>query len=133
MTGTARAEDAGRVLGYGAVATIDRRLAAPDALAESQPDGIDILIDVASDGDTFAALASQVRSGGAALTTKHVADQRALAERDVTGINFRVSMSPRRSSASVTSSPADGSCRRRSRRSPSTRSPRCGAATAPQR
>jgi NADPH:quinone reductase-like Zn-dependent oxidoreductase len=95
VIGTARAQDAERVLGYGADATIDHTAGPlPDALSESQPDGIDVLIDVASDADRFAALASEVRSGGAALTTRYVADEGALAERGVTGINFRVSVSP---------------------------------------
>jgi hypothetical protein len=47
---------------------------------------------VASDTNGFAALASLVRSGGAAVTTRYIADADALAAAGVTGINFRVSV-----------------------------------------
>jgi NADPH:quinone reductase len=47
----------------------------------------------ASDPDGFAALASLVRPGGTALTTRNVANTEALAAREVTGSNFQVSTS----------------------------------------
>jgi hypothetical protein len=51
------------------------------------------LIDVASDADGFASLASLVRPGGTAVTTRYVADTESLASREVLGVNFRVNMS----------------------------------------
>jgi len=65
----------------------------PDAISKAHPDGVDVLIDLASDADAFAALASLVRSGGSALTARYVADRESLAGRDVTGINFQLSTS----------------------------------------
>ena len=95
VVATARSGEAERVLGYGAAETIDHTAGPlPEAVSRSHPDGIDVLIDVASDADGFAALASQVRSGGSALTTKYVADAGSLADAGVTGINFAVSVTP---------------------------------------
>jgi hypothetical protein len=61
----------------------------PDAVRGKHPDGIDVLVDLASDADGFAKLASLVSPGGTALTTLSVADTEALASRDVAGVNFR--------------------------------------------
>jgi NADPH:quinone reductase-like Zn-dependent oxidoreductase len=71
---------AGRMRGYGAAETV--------ALRRAHPDGIDVLIDLVSDADGFAALAALVRPGGTAVTTKYVADPGALAAAGVTGSNF---------------------------------------------
>jgi NADPH:quinone reductase-like Zn-dependent oxidoreductase len=85
--------EAGRMTGYGAAETIDRAaMPLPDAVARAHPDGIDALVDVASDAAQFAALASHVRPGGTALTTRYVADQEALARAGVTGVNYQLSM-----------------------------------------
>ncbi|HJY70063.1 MAG TPA: hypothetical protein VJ254_25350, partial [Streptosporangiaceae bacterium] len=56
---------------------------------------IDVLIDLASDADGFAALASLVRSGGTALKTpfQYAADIESLASRGVTGVNYEVQRS----------------------------------------
>ena len=79
--------------GYGAAETIDRAaMSLPDAVARAHPDGIDALVDVASDAGQFAALAGHVRPGGTALTTRYVADTETLARADVTGVNFQLSM-----------------------------------------
>jgi NADPH2:quinone reductase len=92
---TARANAAPRVRGYGAAETIDyTSVSVPDAARQAHPDGIDALIDVASDADGFAALAALVRPGGTAVTTRYVADPAALAAVGVTGVNFRVRVSP---------------------------------------
>ena len=83
-----------RMRDYGAAETLDRtETSIPDAVRRTHPDGIDVLIDVASDAGDFAALAALVRPGGTALTTRYIADTDALASREVTGVNFRVSMS----------------------------------------
>jgi hypothetical protein len=64
----------------------------PDTLRRTHPDGIEVLIDVASDADGFAALASLVRTGGTALKTRFqfVADIESLATRGVTGVNYEL-------------------------------------------
>ena len=89
----APAAEAKRMTGYGAAETIDRAaMSLPDAVARAHPDGIDALVDVASDAGQFAALAGHVRPGGTALTTRYVADLETLARAGVTGVNFRLSM-----------------------------------------
>jgi len=90
----AHANAADRLRAYGAKETLDRTaVSVPDALRRTHPDGIDVLVDVASDAATFAALASLVRPGGTALSTIGAADPDALASRNVTGVNFQVSIS----------------------------------------
>ena len=84
-----RAAAAGRMRGYGAAETVDHReVSLPGALRRAHPDGIDVLIDLVSDADGFAALAALVRPGGTAVTTKYLADPGALAAAGVTGTNF---------------------------------------------
>jgi NADPH:quinone reductase len=85
--------EAKRMAGYGAAETIDRAaMPLPEAVARTHPDGIDVLVDVASDAAQFAALAGHVRPGGTAVTTRYVADPAALARAGVTGVNFELSM-----------------------------------------
>jgi threonine dehydrogenase-like Zn-dependent dehydrogenase len=50
-------------------------------------------LDVVSDADAFAELASLVRPGGTAVTTQYVADTAALEARDIVGINFALQAS----------------------------------------
>jgi NADPH:quinone reductase-like Zn-dependent oxidoreductase len=90
----ARASANDRMRSYGAAETVDYTAGSvPDAVQRMHPDGIDALIDVASDGDDFATLASLVRAGGTAVTTRYVADTEALASRGVSGVNFRLEVS----------------------------------------
>jgi NADPH2:quinone reductase len=65
---------ADRMRAYGASETVDRA-AQPiaDAISSSHPEGIDILIDLASAPDAFAELAALVRPGGTALTATNAA------------------------------------------------------------
>jgi NADPH:quinone reductase-like Zn-dependent oxidoreductase len=90
----AQAAGGERLRAYGATDVVDYT-AAPvsETVGRTHPDGIDALLDVVSDADGFAALASLVRSGGTALTTLDVADADALAGRGVAGVNFRLEMS----------------------------------------
>jgi NADPH2:quinone reductase len=75
--------------GYGAAETVDHtQVSLSDAVQQAHPDGIDVLIDLVSDAEGFAALASLVRPGGIAVTTKYVADPGGLATAGVTGTNF---------------------------------------------
>ena len=90
----ARADDADRMRTYGAGETVDHTtVSVSDAVQQTHPDGIDVLVDVASDADGFATLAALVRAGGTALTTRYVADTEALASRGVAGVNFRLGIS----------------------------------------
>jgi NADPH2:quinone reductase len=54
----------------------------------AHPDGIDVLIDLVSDAESFASLASLVRLGGTAVSTQYVADARALSASGIRGVNF---------------------------------------------
>ena len=83
-----------RMRSYGAVEVVDHTaVSVSDAVQQTHPDGIDVLVDVASDADGFATLAALVLPGGTALTTRYLADTEALASRGVAGVNFRVGMS----------------------------------------
>ncbi|HEX4562987.1 MAG TPA: NADP-dependent oxidoreductase [Solirubrobacteraceae bacterium] len=84
-----RGRDAERMRAYGAVETIDHtEVSLPDAVRRAHPDGIDAIIDVASDAGGFAELASLVKGGGTAVTTKYVADEGALGAAGITGVNY---------------------------------------------
>jgi NADPH:quinone reductase len=78
-----------RMQGYGVAEVVDHG-ATPllEAIRKAHPDGIDVLLDLVNDGDTFATLATLVRPGGTAVTTRYVADAEALKASDITGINF---------------------------------------------
>jgi NADPH:quinone reductase-like Zn-dependent oxidoreductase len=96
LVAVARADAGDRLRSYGAAEVIDYTAGSvPDALRRAHPDGIDVLIDLASDADGFAALASLVRSGGTALKTRfqYAADIEALASRGVAGVNYEVQRS----------------------------------------
>ena len=80
---------ADRMREYGVAETVDHTLTpVADAVRKADPDGIDVLLDLASDRDAFAKLAALVRPGGKAVTTKFVADTGALKPAGVTGVNF---------------------------------------------
>ena len=90
-----RSEQAERLRGYGVAETVDSRgPSLIDAVRHAHPDGIDVLMDLASDADGFSALASLVRPGGTAVTTRHVADVEAVTSAGITGINFGLRASP---------------------------------------
>jgi len=85
-----RQENDARMQSYGVTEIV--AIAAPlaEVVARSHPEGIDVLIDVVSDANDFAALAALVRKGGSALTTRYVADVGALAATGVAAINFQL-------------------------------------------
>jgi NADPH:quinone reductase-like Zn-dependent oxidoreductase len=88
------ADAAARMRTYGAAETFDHRaVSLVDAVRRAHPGGIDVVIDLASDRDGFAAVAALVRRGGSALSTKWSADVESLARAGITGVNFQVSMS----------------------------------------
>jgi NADPH:quinone reductase len=89
----APAAEASRMRRYGAAETVDHAATPlPDAVARAHPDGIDVLVDLASGGQQFAVLARHVRPGGTAITTRYVADRETLARAGVTGVNFQLPM-----------------------------------------
>ena len=83
-----------RMRSYGAAETVDHNLdSVMRTVAAAHPAGIDILIDVASDAGAFAELATLVKRGGTALTTRSVADNATLDAGGITGVNYVVSVS----------------------------------------
>jgi NADPH:quinone reductase len=95
VVANARSGAAARLSTYGATEIVDHT-AVPlqDAVRRAHPEGIDALIDLASDAVEFTNVASLVRRGGTALTTKYVADVESLAKAGISGVNFQVSVSP---------------------------------------
>jgi NADPH:quinone reductase len=87
----ARADNASRMIAYGAKETFDHT-AGPlrELVSRAHPDGIDVLVDLANGADEFARLAELVRKGGIALTTRYVADVEALATIGVNAMDFQV-------------------------------------------
>ncbi|HEX4863524.1 MAG TPA: NADP-dependent oxidoreductase, partial [Acidimicrobiales bacterium] len=84
-----RASAEERVRSYGVAQTIDHTTASvSEAVRRAHPDGVDVLIDLASDAESFASLASLVRPGATAVSTRYVADPRALSASGVRGVNF---------------------------------------------
>ncbi len=83
----AGAED--RVRSYGVKETITHsKESVKDAIRQSHPDGVDVLIDLVSDAKSFASNATFVRPGGTAITTQYVADLEALQASGIRGVNF---------------------------------------------
>jgi NADPH:quinone reductase len=86
-----RAANVERMRSYGVTETVDRTAAPlPEQVERAHPDGIDVLVDLASDPEGFAALAALVRKGGTALTTLYVADADDLEAKGVTAVNFQL-------------------------------------------
>lgn len=92
---TARNQDAVRLQGYGASETVDYEKAdLANAVRQTHANGIDVLVDLASDAKAFRALAALVRRGGVAVTTRYAADEKTMASVGITGINFQSHESP---------------------------------------
>ena len=86
-----RATNDERMRSYGVTETVDHTAAPlPAQVERAHPDGIDVLIDLASDAEAFAALATLVREGGTALTTRYVANADDLEAKGVTAVNFQL-------------------------------------------
>jgi NADPH:quinone reductase len=84
-----RAPDEERVRSYGVAETVDHStVPLAERVRRARPEGIDVLIDLASDAESFASLTSLIRPGGAAVSTRYVADTRALLASGVRGVNF---------------------------------------------
>jgi NADPH2:quinone reductase len=84
-----RAHAEERVRSYGVAETLDHTtVPLGQAVRRANPDGIDILIDLASDAEPFASLASLVRPGGTAVSTRYAADVRDLSTSGIRGVNF---------------------------------------------
>jgi NADPH:quinone reductase len=90
----ARPDDADRMRAYGAAETVDGSLPElMDTVSARHPDGIDALIDLASDAAAFADLVPLLRSWGAAVSTRNAADPFALATAAVIGVNHALTLS----------------------------------------
>jgi NADPH:quinone reductase len=86
-----RSDNVERMRSYGVIETVDHTTGpVPELVQRTHPDGIDVLVDLASDAEGFAALAALVRKGGTALTTRYVADEEELNGRGVTPITFQL-------------------------------------------
>jgi NADPH:quinone reductase-like Zn-dependent oxidoreductase len=83
---------AARVRGYGVHDFVDATSAPTDRIRQAAPDGIDALVDLVSDSERLAVLATTVRSGGVAVSTRYVADVDHLAKKNIQGVNFAVQM-----------------------------------------
>jgi NADPH:quinone reductase-like Zn-dependent oxidoreductase len=78
-----------RVTKLGARETINyKKLSVAQLIKEKYPDGVDGLIDVASNADVFKTMSGLVRKGGVALTTAFVADDKDLKDKGLSGGNF---------------------------------------------
>jgi NADPH:quinone reductase len=83
------AEADARMRSYGVKDTIVRsEVSVRDAVRQSHPDGVDVLIDLVSDAKAFASNAALVRPGGTAITTQYVGDLEALQASGIRGVNF---------------------------------------------
>lgn len=87
---TAAADDHPYARSLGAAEVIDHRTTdVADAVAAAHPDGIDAVLDLASDRDTLAGrIAPLLRKGGRLVSTVFAADPEALAAHDVTAVNL---------------------------------------------
>ena len=113
----ARGSETDRMRSYGADEMIDySAMSVTDTVRRADPDGIDVLIDVASDADEFAALSSLVRSGGSAVTTRYVADTEMLSGAASPASISHISPRPRSSDSSRTPSSPVASAYHPSRR-----------------
>lgn len=84
-------EGAERVTKLGAKETINyKKLSVAQQIKTKYPDGVDGLIDVASNPDAFKIMSGLVKKGGVALTTSFVADDNDLKEKGLTGGNFEM-------------------------------------------
>ncbi|SFE53889.1 NADPH:quinone reductase [Chitinophaga sp. CF118] len=82
-------EGASRVTELGARETINyKKLSVDHEIKAKYPDGVDGLIDLASNAEAFKTMSALVKDGGVALTTNFVADSHALKEKNITGGNF---------------------------------------------
>lgn len=88
VTAVVRHSAADRARRLGAANVIDLDRDPVGALRRQSPSGVDGLLDVGSDAAGFAAYADLVRSGGAALTTMYIADEKQLKSRGVRAQNF---------------------------------------------
>lgn len=84
-------EGAERVTKLGAKETINyKKLSVEQQIKTKYPDGVDGLIDVASNPDAFKTMSGLVKKGGVALTITFVADDNDLKEKGLTGGNFEM-------------------------------------------
>lgn len=89
VIGSGRSKDSvARLTQLGAAETIDySQIDLASAVKAAHPDGIDAIIDVASDRATLAWLSGALRNGGRIVSTVYAADEAALAARGIRATN----------------------------------------------
>jgi NADPH:quinone reductase-like Zn-dependent oxidoreductase len=91
---TGTSSDVGTLKGLGAESVVDfTQGSLADQVRALHPHGVDGLTDLVSDAAGFVRCADLVKSGGAALTSNYVADEKGLGQRGIRGGNFALSAS----------------------------------------
>jgi NADPH2:quinone reductase len=95
VIGTARPDAAKWLRGLGASETVDHSAdSVVDRVRASHPDGVHALVDVASDAESFSALAELVRDGGRAVSLVFGATSRLLDESRIAVANYTLPRPP---------------------------------------
>lgn len=95
VVAVARNNDRSRMEQYGAARVVDREAGdVAEALRDAAPDGLDAMVDTASDADGVAHLAGSVRNGGRYISVIGAADADMLGSHGVEAINSIYSAAP---------------------------------------
>jgi NADPH:quinone reductase len=93
---TARPDAAERLRSLGATETIDYgQGSVAEQVAEIEPDGVDVLLDLVSDPEAFAANLDMVRDGGRAMSIRYAAQAESLDSDRIDVANFNLREHPR--------------------------------------
>ena len=93
---TARSDAAERLRSLGAAETIDyARRSVGEQLVEAEPGGVDVLLDLVSDPEEFAANLELVRDGGRAMSIRYAAQADSLGSDRIGVVNFNLREHPR--------------------------------------
>jgi len=93
---TARSDAAERLRSLGAAETVDyAQRSVAEQLPEIEPGGVDVLLDLVSDPEAFAANLELVRDGGRAMSIRYAAQADSLGSDRVSVVNFNLREHPR--------------------------------------
>jgi NADPH:quinone reductase len=88
---TGRPDATERLLSLGATETVDYAQASvAEQLPEIEPDGVDVLLDLVSDPEEFAANLELVRDGGRAMSIRYAAQAESLGSERIDVVNFNL-------------------------------------------
>lgn len=88
---TARPDATERLLSLGAAETVDyAQGSVAEQLPEIEPDGVDVLLDLVSDPEAFAANLELVRDGGRAMSIRYAAQAESLNSERIGVVNFNL-------------------------------------------